>query len=148
MTRERFIELWNTWQVRYLIWWGYGLAVLEATDLILRAKGVKVELVSMSARRIVFSGFTVFAFFLSSMTFHWCVTWRRMTWEGWTANALGLFFWAVFAVYLLASWFDPTPRYWPAVTQWLRYPPIAALIGAVLAYVCFPQRSPWFPGAP
>jgi hypothetical protein len=148
MTKEHFIELWNTFQHRYLVWWAYGLAIIEIIDVILRSRFVqiKVDLVSMVARRVAFSGLTAFSFFFGSMAVHWFVTWRRLPWEGVTEAALGVFFWLVFVAYILASWFDPTPKYWPVVTQWLRYPPIAAVVGAVLAYVCFPQRSVWFPG--
>jgi hypothetical protein len=146
MDRERFAKAWNTWQGRLLVGFGVLLGVVELVDLVLRSRGVPVELVSQSARRVVFSGFTALAFFFGSMTTHWFVTWRRRTWEGTIANVLGLFFWAVFAAYIAASFLDPDPAYWPVVTQWLRYPPVAALVGAVLAYVCFPQRSRWFPG--
>lgn len=147
MTRLDFIQIWNTWQARYIMGFLYSLAVLEALDIVLRARGIRVELISITMRRLAFSGMTALAFFFGSMCVHWFVTWHRATWEGATAHLLGAFFWFVFAAYLAASWFDPTPRYWPTATQWVRYPPIAALIGAVLAYVCFPQRSPWFPGA-
>ncbi len=146
MNRLQFVEIWNTFQWRYLVWWAYGLALIEIADVILRWRGVPVDLVSQVARRVAFSGLTAFAFFFGSMAVHWFVTWRRATWEGPVAHVLGVLFWLVFLAYLLASWFDPTPRHWPTVTAWLRYPPIAALVGAVLAYVCFPQRSPWFPG--
>lgn len=146
MTRDQFVQLWNLWQGRYIMGFLYSLAILEAVDLVLRARGVRVELISQTMRRLAFSGMTAIAFFFGAMTVHWFVTWRRATWEGMTANVLGGFFWAVFLAYLLASWFDPAPRYWPVATQWLRYPLVAALVGALLAYVCFPQRSVWFPG--
>jgi hypothetical protein len=148
VTRAEFAAAWNTFQRRYLVWWAYGLALIEIADVCLRAAGVQVDLVSMTARRVAFSGLTGFAFFFGSMTVHWFVTWRRRTWTGTTANVLGLFFWAVFLAYVLASFLDPTPSSWPLITQWIRYPPVAALVGAALAYTCFPQRSPWFPGAP
>lgn len=148
MTTPEFVETWNRFQWRWIVWWGYSLALLELADVVLRWRGVHVELVSQTARRIAFSGLTAWAFFLGSMTAHWVVTWHRATWEGTTATVLALIFWAVFLAYLLASWFDPTPTYWPELTRWLRYPPIAAVLGAVLALVCFPQRSPWFPGGP
>lgn len=146
MTRENFARIWSRWQGRLLIGFGLLLAVIEVVDLILRARGVPVELVSQSARRVAFGGFTALAFFFGSMTAHWFVTWKRRTWEGRTATVLGLIFWAVFAAYVAASFFDPDPAYWPVWAQWLRYPPIAALFGGLLAWACFPQRSPWLPG--
>lgn len=147
MTQPEFIEFWNRLQWRWIVWWGYSLAVLEIIDLILRERfEIHVELVSQTARRIAFGGFTAFAYFLAGMTAHWVVTWHRPTWTGTTATVLALVFWAGLAAYLAASWFDPTPRHWPVWAQWLRYPPIAALLGAVLALVCFPQNSSWLPG--
>ncbi len=56
MTRPEFVQAWNTWQVRYIVWWAYGLALLEIADVVLRWRGVHVELVSQSVRRLVFPG--------------------------------------------------------------------------------------------
>lgn len=148
MDRARFTSLWNAWQGRLLIGFALLLGVIEIADVVLRARGIPVELVSITARRLAFSGFTAIAFFFGSMTAHWFVTWRRPTWEGTTATVLGAIFWTVFVAYIAASFLDPDPRYWPTVTLWLRYPPIAAIVGAVLAYTCFPQRSKWFPSRP
>ena len=147
VTRAEFAQLWSTWQARYIMAFLYSLLPLELVDGMLRGRGVSVEMISMTMRRLAFSGMTAVAFFFGSMTVHWFVTWHRMTWDGPTAHVLGVFFWLVFAAYLAASWFDPTPRYWPLWAQWLRYPPVAALFGGLLAYVCFAQHSSWFPGA-
>ena len=146
MTRADFVQAWNTWQARYIMGFLYSLAVIEVVDIAMRARGVRVELISQTMRRLAFSGMTALAFFFGSMTVHWFVTWRRMTWEGVPAHVLGVFFWAVFLAYQLASWFDPVPRYWPLWAQWFRYSAVLALLGGVLAYLCLPQRSSWFPG--
>lgn len=142
----RFIETWNLWQGRWLVWWAWSLAVIEVIDVALRSRGIQVELVSQTMRRLVFEGLTGLAFFFGAMTVHWFVTWHRATWEGTTATVLGLVFWAVFLAYVVVSYADPTPRHWPVLTQWIRYPPIAAGVGGLLAWVCFPQGSIWLPG--
>lgn len=146
MTRDEFAAIWNRWQARVFVGALWVLAAIEVTDVILRWRGIHVELVSQSMRRIAFEGMTAIAFFAGSMCCHWFVTWRRRTWEGTTATVLGLAFWAVFIGYVLVSYLDPVPSAWPTWVQWYRYPPVAAAFGALMAWTCFPQRSPWFPG--
>lgn len=132
---------------RYVVWWAYGLAILEVVLVALRYRfGTDIKLVSHIVRDLSFYGLASFAYFLGGMTAHWVITWERLPWQGITAHILGVLFWAVFIAYWLADVFDPNYKYWPLITQWLRYPPVVALIGALLAFFCFPQRSRWFPG--
>lgn len=131
---------------KYLVWWWYGLAAIELVAIWLRYKGYRVNLVSMEARDIVFNGLPTMAYFMGGMMAHWCITWNRLPWDDNTARVLGVLFWAVGVAYLLADIFDPRAQYWPTITQWLRYPPVVAAVGTILALICFPQRSLWYPG--
>lgn len=133
---------------RYLIWYWYILALIEISAIILRKMGVPCHLVSYTAREAAYKGLPTLAYFMAGMTFHWFVTWYRVPWHGTTASILGFWFWLVGVVYFAADMLDPNYLYWPLWAQRLRYPPTVALIGAANAWICFPQKSVWFPGRP
>lgn len=40
MTTPDFVETWNRFQWRWIVWWGYSLALLELADVVLRWRGV------------------------------------------------------------------------------------------------------------
>ncbi len=145
---DGFGAAFDAFERRYMVWGAWGLAAIEIAAVALRALGAKLHLVSYEARGLAFGGLTALAYFAGSMSIHWFVTWRRVPWSDPVAHVLGVFFWAVFLAYVIASYADPNPRYWPIVTQWLRYPPVACAIGGVLAFFCFPQESVWAPGRP
>ena len=94
-------------------------AAWELVLVWLRARGWEVRLISQEARSIAARGLPSLAYAM-----------------------MGL------AAYLVADWLDPNRAYWPLVTQYLRHPTAAALIGGVGAWLMFPQRSIWIPGAP
>jgi hypothetical protein len=115
----------------------------------MRAKyGTEVRLVSQIAESLAFRGLGALAYFLSGLSAHFFLTWPRPTWTGATATVLGLTFWLVGAAYLAADLLDPARAYWPLWAQWVRWPPVIALVGAAFAWSCFPQRAIWLPGGP
>jgi hypothetical protein len=142
---QNFVTTWDTWQWRYHLWWWYGLIVLELIDVVLKARGVPVRLMSQIVRDHAFDGFTAIAFATAGMAFHWNVTWHRLPWTGTTELVLALVFWFICGAYVAASYLDPSSRYWPTWALWVRYPPYAAALGALTAWLCFPQRSRWVP---
>lgn len=141
-----FIQGFTTFIKRYLVWWFYGMAIIEILALALKAIGINVPLVSKVARDTAFNGLPTLAYFMAGMSAHWFVTWRYYPWDGWVKTFLAALFWAVGLAYYMADKLDPVHTYWPVWAQWLRYPPVVALVGFVLALVCFPQNSSWFPG--
>lgn len=143
---QDFVNVFNLFVKRYVVWWFYGLALIEIAALLLRRYGVHVQLVSQAAREVAFKGLPTLAYFMTGMAVHWFVTWETTPWQGIWAGIFGLTFWVVGITYLLADIFDPNYLYWPTAVQWLRYPPIVALVGGLLAFVCFPQNSVWYPG--
>jgi predicted membrane protein len=122
--------------------WG----IWEIVLLALRARGWPVRLVSMEARAIASSGLPTFAYALAGLVAHFFITWGRVPWDGWLRGALGALWWAGLVAYLVADWLDPDRAAWPLVTQYIRHPAGAALIGAVAAWLLFPQASVWTPG--
>lgn len=139
----RAVDLVTRWLVvgPFLAWLAWELVLLA-----LRARGWPVLLVSQEARRLAYRGFPSIAYALSGLSVHFFVNWTRPTWDGWIATALVILWWSVLAAYLAADALDPDHAYWPIVTQWIRWPPVVAAVGGVLAYVAFPQRALWTPG--
>ncbi|HEY6007570.1 MAG TPA: hypothetical protein VIU40_04545 [Geobacteraceae bacterium] len=131
---------------KYVLWWVYGLAVLEVFLIALNAMGIKIRLVSQIVEGVAFRGLPTLAYILTGMCAHWFITWRRIPWSDPVSNWLGMFFWAVGAAYLIADIFDNDRMHWPLVTQYLRYPPHSALLGLLNGWLCFPQKSIWWPG--
>lgn len=127
------VVLWAVWEIA-LIW--------------LRRQGWDVRLISQEARSIAFRGLPTLAFVLTGLAFHFFVTWRRLPWDGTAAVVLAALWWAIGVAYLAADILDPARAHWPILTQWIRYPPVAALLGAFTAWLFFGQRSLWHPGAP
>lgn len=140
---------------RYIVWWMYGLGVWEVLAIVLKWCGIKVPLVSQVAKETVFgakwldhAAMSSLGYFFVGMGVHWFITWGRVPWEGTTANILGVLFWLVGAAYYVADKLDPNWTYWPLWAQWVRYPSIVALLGGIMAFVCFPQNSVWVPRRP
>lgn len=146
LNNKAFIEGFTVSIRRYLIWWFYIMAIIEVVALYLKSIGIGVPLVSKVARDTAFHGFSSLAYFMVGLSAHWFITWRYYPWEGPMRGILGGTFWAVGLAYFVADKLDPVYHYWPLWAQWLRYPPVVALVGLVLALVCFPQNSSWFPG--
>lgn len=119
----------------WLLW-----AVWELVVLALRTKIPGVRTISQEARSIAFRGLASLAYATAGMAAHWFVTWRRLPiperWQG-VCTAL---WWLGLAAYLLSDAVVPEAR------TWLRWPPAAALIGAVGAWLLFGQASVWTPG--
>lgn len=138
------IDLVTRWIVvgPFLAW-----LVWELVLVALRARGWDVLLISQEARRLAYRGLPSLAYALAGLSVHFFVNWTRPTWDGLPAQVLGVTWWAVLAAYLLADALDPNRAYWPIVTQWIRWPPVVAAVGGVLAYVAFPQRALWVPGS-
>lgn len=125
--------------------WG----VWEVVLLYLRTRlGTDVLLISQEARRLAYRGLPAFAYFLAGLSVHFFVNWTRPTWDGPIASALGATWWGIGFAYLVADVLDPQRTYWPLLTQWIRWPPVVALVGAALAFFAFPQRAMWTPGGP
>jgi len=122
-------------------------ACWEVALVILRAKyGTQVRLVSQVAESLAFRGLGALAYFMAGLSAHFFATWTRPTWSGTTATILGLVFWLVGVAYLVADLLDPARAYWPLWAQWVRWPPVIAALGALLAWSFFPQRALWVPG--
>lgn len=126
--------------VPWLVWLVWELVVIAVGK---RVPGV--ETISQEARRLAYRGFPTLAYFWCGMASHWFITWRKPVWEGTLGAVLAVLFWAIGAAYLLADWLDPNRAHWPALTTWLRYPPIVACVGLAAGYLLFPQRSVWTP---
>jgi hypothetical protein len=141
----RAIDTITRWVVLgpFVLW-----AVWELALVWLRARGWPVRLISQEARSIAFRGLPTLAYFLSGLTAHFFLTWRRPTWNEPLSTGFGVAFWAIGVAYLAADVFDPARAYWPLVTQWLRWPPVVALVGLASGCLLFPQRALWVPGSP
>jgi hypothetical protein len=125
----------------WLLWLAWELVLLY-----LRTKIPGVKTISQEARSIAFRGFPTLAYFWCGMASHWFIPWRRPLWPYPWNVVLGVAFWAIGAAYLAADIFDPRHQYWPTLVQWIRWPPLVALLGLVLGYLLFPQTTPWVPG--
>ena len=122
-------------------------ACWEVALIVLRAKyGTQVRLVSQVAESLAFRGLPTLAYVMTGLAFHFFVTWRRPPWSGATETVLGALWWAGGLAYLIADIFDPNRADWPLITQWVRYPPVAALVGGIGAWLFFGQKSIWIPG--
>lgn len=148
-----FIPMFRETIRRYLVWWMYGLAVFEAIAIVLKWLGVNVPLVSQVARDTLFgakwtgnAAFTSLGYFFVGMGVHWFVTWGRPPLDGTRGEApLAMLFWLVGVAYYVADKLDPNWTYWPVWAQWVRYPTTSSVLGGVLAFFCFAQKSTWAP---
>lgn len=125
----------------FILW-----ALWEIALLALRSRGLDVRLISGEATRLAYRGLPTLAYAMAGLTAHFFLTWARIPWSEPVAAVLGGIWWAVLAAYLVADWLDPDHAYWPPVTQYLRHPTTAALVGGIGAWLMFPQRSLWTPG--
>jgi hypothetical protein len=142
---EHAINVVTRWVVigPLLLWLAWELVLI-----VLRERyGMNVRLISQEARSLAYRGFPSLAYFLGGLVVHFFLNWRCPTWDGPAASVLGFTFWAIGAAYLVADWLDPERAYWPIATQYLRHPRYAVIIGGFTAFLAFPQRSLWEPGA-
>lgn len=147
MTALEKVEVLNVTTKRIVVGPLLVWAVWEIVLVIIRAIiGPEVKLISQVGRDLAFRGFTSLAYFSAGLPVHIYVTWRGSPPDGAAGAVLGVTWWAIGFVYLLADIFDPTPRYWPELTQHLRYPPYVAIGSMLIAFVCFAQRGLWTPG--
>lgn len=118
----------------FLLW-----GVWEVALLVIQRRHPEVRLVSQEARSLAARGLPSLAYAMTGLCFHFFQTWKRPPWSGFDAALFAIVWWAGLAVYLVADLVEPGAR------TWLRYPPIAMLIGGIGAWVCFPQSSIWTP---
>lgn len=134
---EHAVNVVTRWVVigPFVLWLVWELVLLWMREKL----GMDVRLISQEARSLAHRGMASLAYFLSGLMAHFFINWTRPTWDGLIAHVLGFSWWFVGALYLAADVAFPESR------VFLRWPTFAALLGAVLAYVAFPQRALWTP---
>lgn len=142
---EHTVNLITRWIVigPLVLWLAWELALL----VMIEHYGMNVRLISQEARSLAYRGLPSLAYFLGGLVVHFFLNWRRPTWGGQAATVLGATFWVIGAAYLLADLLDPNRLHWPVLTQYVRHPRYATIVGGMTAFFAFPQRSLWEPGA-
>lgn len=115
------------------------LFLWEMAVLALRADDPGVRTISQEARSIASRGMASLAYFWAGMAAHWFVTWHRLPLTGRLAVVAAVLWWAGLAAYLLSDIIVPEAR------VWIRHPAVAALVGAIGAWLLFGQESVWVP---